>query len=74
MSLFSGCRSALAPGELPVTVEGFHVAHQEVGESLDDWSDRALTLSTTAFRDMPYTYRQWRSFFRVCLTRRSASM
>ncbi|KAH3709793.1 hypothetical protein DPMN_069258 [Dreissena polymorpha] len=39
--------------ELPVTVEGFHVAHQEVGESLDNWSDRALTLSTTAFCDMP---------------------
>ena len=42
--------------ELPVTVEGFHVAHPEVGKSLDDRSDRALTLSTTAFRDMPYTY------------------
>ncbi|KAH3717957.1 hypothetical protein DPMN_060754 [Dreissena polymorpha] len=29
--------------ELPATAQGrFQVAHQELGESLDDWSDRVL--------------------------------
>ncbi|KAH3702690.1 hypothetical protein DPMN_077716 [Dreissena polymorpha] len=43
--------------ELTATAQGrFHVAHQELGESLDDWSDRALKLSKAAFRDLPYAY------------------
>ncbi|KAH3800181.1 hypothetical protein DPMN_153810 [Dreissena polymorpha] len=43
--------------ELPATAQGrFHVAQQEEGESLDDWSDRALTLATAAFRNLPYAY------------------
>ncbi|KAH3863205.1 hypothetical protein DPMN_026185 [Dreissena polymorpha] len=41
--------------ELPATAQGrFQDVQQEVGESLDDWSDRVLTLATTAFRDLPY--------------------
>ena len=43
--------------ELPATLQRcFHVANQEVGESLDDWLDRALTLATTAFCDLPFAY------------------
>ncbi|KAH3812829.1 hypothetical protein DPMN_141270 [Dreissena polymorpha] len=41
--------------ELPTTAQSrFQDIQQEVGESLDDWSDRVLTLATTAFRDLPY--------------------
>ncbi|KAH3844609.1 hypothetical protein DPMN_086868 [Dreissena polymorpha] len=37
--------------ELPATAQGrFQVAHQEMGESLDDWSDRVLTLATKAIK------------------------
>ncbi|KAH3889354.1 hypothetical protein DPMN_013408 [Dreissena polymorpha] len=43
--------------ELPATAQGrLQVAQQEVGESLEDWSDRVLTLATKAFRDLPQTY------------------
>ncbi|KAH3776585.1 hypothetical protein DPMN_178016 [Dreissena polymorpha] len=39
--------------ELPATAQGrFQDVQQEVG----DWSDRVLTLATTAFRDLPYAY------------------
>ncbi|KAH3779815.1 hypothetical protein DPMN_157622 [Dreissena polymorpha] len=43
--------------ELPATAQGrFQVAHQASGESLEDWSDRVLTLATKAFRDLPSKY------------------
>ncbi|KAH3734820.1 hypothetical protein DPMN_041269 [Dreissena polymorpha] len=43
--------------ELPATAQGrFQDVQQERGESLDDWSDRVLTLATTAFRVLPYAY------------------
>ncbi|KAH3854668.1 hypothetical protein DPMN_097214 [Dreissena polymorpha] len=39
--------------ELPSTAQGpLHAAHQEGGESLDDWSDWALRLATAVFRDL----------------------
>ncbi|XP_052239462.1 uncharacterized protein LOC127850461 isoform X4 [Dreissena polymorpha] len=53
--------------ELPATAQGrFQVAHQEVGESLDDWSDRVLTLATTAFRDLPYAYATEQAVTKFC--------
>ncbi|KAH3892976.1 hypothetical protein DPMN_017113 [Dreissena polymorpha] len=43
--------------ELPATAQSrFQNVQQEVGESLDDWSDRVLTLAKTAFRDLSYAY------------------
>ncbi|KAH3893596.1 hypothetical protein DPMN_017744 [Dreissena polymorpha] len=52
--------------ELPVTAQGFHVFHQEEGESLDDWSNRALTLATTAFRDLRYAYAAEQAVTKFC--------
>ncbi|KAH3810387.1 hypothetical protein DPMN_138779 [Dreissena polymorpha] len=53
--------------ELPATAQGrFQVAQQEVGESLDDWSDRVLTLATTAFRDLPYAYATEQAVTKFC--------
>ncbi|KAH3819140.1 hypothetical protein DPMN_120873 [Dreissena polymorpha] len=40
--------------EVHATAQGrFQVAHQETGQSLDDWSDRVLTLATKSVRDLP---------------------
>ncbi|KAH3782354.1 hypothetical protein DPMN_160269 [Dreissena polymorpha] len=54
--------------DLPARTQGrFQVAHQETGQSLDDCSDRVLTLATKAFRDPPPQTpmsRQWRGFAR----------
>ncbi|KAH3717792.1 hypothetical protein DPMN_060588 [Dreissena polymorpha] len=53
--------------ELPATAQGrFQVAHQELGESLDDWSDRVLTLAAKAFRDLPSTYATQQAVARFC--------
>ncbi|KAH3801818.1 hypothetical protein DPMN_155480 [Dreissena polymorpha] len=53
--------------ELTATAQGcFHVAHQEVGESLDNWSDRALKLATAAFRDLPYAYAAEQAVTKFC--------
>ncbi|KAH3892262.1 hypothetical protein DPMN_016377 [Dreissena polymorpha] len=43
--------------ELPANAQGrFQAISQAVGESLDEWSDRVLTLATKAFRDLPQVY------------------
>ncbi|KAH3830864.1 hypothetical protein DPMN_104120 [Dreissena polymorpha] len=39
----------------------FHVAHQKVGEF-----DRALTLATVAFRDLPYAYAAEQAVTKFC--------
>ncbi|KAH3695236.1 hypothetical protein DPMN_082693 [Dreissena polymorpha] len=53
--------------ELTATAQGrFHVAYQEVGESLDNWSDRALKLATAAFRDLPYAYAAEQAVTQFC--------
>ncbi|KAH3690914.1 hypothetical protein DPMN_191211 [Dreissena polymorpha] len=53
--------------ELPATAQGrFHDVQQVVGESLDDWSDRVLTLATTAFRDLPYAYATEQAVTKFC--------
>ncbi|KAH3865051.1 hypothetical protein DPMN_028089 [Dreissena polymorpha] len=53
--------------ELTATAQGrFHVAYQEVGESLDNWSDRALKLATAAFRDLPYAYAAEQAVTKFC--------
>ncbi|KAH3853158.1 hypothetical protein DPMN_095680 [Dreissena polymorpha] len=53
--------------ELPATAQGrFQVTHQETGESLDDWSDRVLTLVTNALRDLPPTYATEQAVARFC--------
>ncbi|KAH3722394.1 hypothetical protein DPMN_065352 [Dreissena polymorpha] len=53
--------------ELPATAQGrFKDVQQEVGESLDDWSDRVLTLATTAFRDLPYAYATEQAVTKFC--------
>ncbi|KAH3845264.1 hypothetical protein DPMN_087539 [Dreissena polymorpha] len=53
--------------ELPATAQGrFKVAHQEMGESLDDWSDRVLTLATKAFKNLPSTYATQQAVARFC--------
>ncbi|KAH3853436.1 hypothetical protein DPMN_095959 [Dreissena polymorpha] len=53
--------------ELTATAQGrFHVAHQEVGESLDDWSDRALKMAKVAFRDLPYAYAAEQAVTKFC--------
>ncbi|KAH3882503.1 hypothetical protein DPMN_006443 [Dreissena polymorpha] len=53
--------------ELPATAQGrFQDVQQKVGESLDDWSDRVLTLATTAFRDLPYAYATEQAVTKFC--------
>ncbi|KAH3818468.1 hypothetical protein DPMN_120189 [Dreissena polymorpha] len=53
--------------ELPATEQGrFQDVQQEVGESLDDWSDRVLTLATTAFRDVAYAYDTEQAVTKFC--------
>ncbi|XP_052269593.1 uncharacterized protein LOC127871024 isoform X3 [Dreissena polymorpha] len=53
--------------ELPATAQGrFQDIQQEVGESLYDWSDRVLTLATTAFRDLPYAYATEQAVTKFC--------
>ncbi|KAH3834919.1 hypothetical protein DPMN_108252 [Dreissena polymorpha] len=53
--------------ELPATAQGrFQDVQQEVGESLDDWSDRVLTLATTASRDLPYAYATEQAVTKFC--------
>ncbi|KAH3839831.1 hypothetical protein DPMN_113268 [Dreissena polymorpha] len=51
--------------KLPATAH-FQIAHQETGESLDNWSDRVLTLATKAFRDLPSTYSSQQAVARFC--------
>jgi hypothetical protein len=53
-------------GAYPTAQGRFHVAHQEVGESLDNWSDRALKLATAAFRDLPYAYAAEQAVTKFC--------
>ncbi|KAH3794749.1 hypothetical protein DPMN_148287 [Dreissena polymorpha] len=53
--------------ELPATAQGrFQDVQQEVGVSLDDWSDRVLTLATTAFSDLPYAYATEQAVTKFC--------
>ncbi|KAH3722345.1 hypothetical protein DPMN_065303 [Dreissena polymorpha] len=53
--------------ELPAIAQGrFQDVQQEVGESLDDWSDQVLILATTAFRDLPYAYATEHAVTKFC--------
>ncbi|KAH3825356.1 hypothetical protein DPMN_127231 [Dreissena polymorpha] len=53
--------------ELQATAQGhFPDVQEEVNESLDDWSDRVLTLATTAFRDLPYAYATEQAVAKFC--------
>ncbi|KAH3841436.1 hypothetical protein DPMN_114899 [Dreissena polymorpha] len=65
--LCSGWRSILEAKELPATAQGrFQVAHQASGESLEDWSDRVLTLATKVFRDLPSKYATEQAVAKFC--------
>ncbi|XP_052286189.1 uncharacterized protein LOC127881957 [Dreissena polymorpha] len=53
--------------ELPATAQGrFQAISQAVGESLDEWSDRVLTLATKAFRYLPQTYATEQAVAKFC--------
>ncbi|KAH3694045.1 hypothetical protein DPMN_081484 [Dreissena polymorpha] len=53
--------------ELPATAQGrFQAISQAVGESLDEWSDRVLTLATKAFRDLPQIYATEQAVAKFC--------
>ncbi|XP_052224088.1 uncharacterized protein LOC127839741 [Dreissena polymorpha] len=53
--------------ELPATAQGrFQAISQGVGESLDEWSDRVLTLATKAFRDLPQVYATEQAVAKFC--------
>ncbi|KAH3785845.1 hypothetical protein DPMN_163940 [Dreissena polymorpha] len=52
--------------ELPATAQGrLQVAQQEVGESLEDWSDHVLTL-LVAFPNLPQTYATEQAVAKFC--------
>lgn len=44
----------------------FQQARQASDESLDDWADRVLTLSTYAFKDLPEEYRMREAISKFC--------
>ncbi|XP_060588917.1 uncharacterized protein LOC132744275 [Ruditapes philippinarum] len=44
----------------------FQQARQSSDESLDDWADRVLTLSTYAFKDLPEEYRMREAISKFC--------
>ncbi|KAH3885760.1 hypothetical protein DPMN_009758 [Dreissena polymorpha] len=53
--------------ELLATAQGrLQVAHQAPGKSLEDWSDRVLTLATKAFRDLPSKYATEQAVAKFC--------
>ncbi len=53
--------------ELPATLMiAFNSARQLPDESIDDWSDRVLTLASKAFRDLPDQYMTQQSILRFC--------
>ncbi|KAH3772654.1 hypothetical protein DPMN_173996 [Dreissena polymorpha] len=53
--------------ELLAIAQGrFQDVQQELGESLDEWSDRVLTLATTAFLDLPYAYATEQAVTKFC--------
>ena len=53
--------------ELPATAQArFQQAKQTAGESLEDWADRIVTLSTRAFRELPETCASQQAVVRFC--------
>ncbi|KAH3831057.1 hypothetical protein DPMN_104318 [Dreissena polymorpha] len=54
--------------ELPETARvTFSGARQGEEESVDDWTDRVLTLAGKAFRDLPEEYMVQESILRFCM-------
>jgi len=53
--------------ELPETAQArFSDAMQQANESLEEWSDRVMTLATRAFRDLPERYSNQQAVVRFC--------
>lgn len=53
--------------DLPETLQvQFLGAHQNVGEKLEDWADRLLSLATKAFCDLPENHAYSQAILRLC--------